>query len=1029
MAVDEFGREIPAARGGGGGRRSQSPSPPPRGGSGIGNNNNNNSSGSTRVPSHLYDSLPTSRYDGGDRDRDRDRGDHRGGDRGGADDRGSSRKRKHRSRSPMPSRRGGRDGNNNNNNNDGGGGGNSRDGSSSNNNHNSNNYGNSKSSSGNNSSSNSNSNSKNQPPHPSVTYVEEPMLCQFLWKEANEGKADADYDEYRKSYCLNYVRTFFNEHMDDSWFRSFYSPLARYEVGQQEQNRAAREASDFSNELESSLAKLKTTAEHQTNNNHHHHHHHESSTNTKTNSNSNESLSFFVLKARLGGGIRQAGNKPDYHHGGSSSHHHNSSSHHGSSHHHHGSSSSSYHHRQHHHHHSSPSKSSRQSSSSSSSLVNPIPATHVLALTNRVLPILEIPHYVTDEQLTVAVMQQLPSKVSKEISMDPSSMVLYSGLLAPDLTRTAYLRASDEIRKEIIHALNQSGSSNSGGNHHNKNSSSSSSNHHHGKDNTASSHVPRKEDTFVPKTLELVVECSDAYGRMEVDADGKGGVPEERGGVPQRKASVWVSTRPLSPSVRVLSAALSATARIRRDQVAALQLARTFDVRRNIPSRHRLDALLPRAVPRIAGSLSNPNNNNNNNNDNDNDNDNDANNNHSSNHNHHPPSQAVEDALDVTISYLRRVHLFSYYNGCQLATRAAEVFDGNHAVSTIHLRLANADEMLAVAEPTIKGGAVGVGATASASASANAGAAATADNPAAMETTTSDNNINAAAAVVALPKIDLLVQRLNDSIESALKQSEEWIASNATNNNNDDGDDGIVGTADSGEQPPICIVIDKETDRQARDIKYQESQVEGGWITDHAIDEDGRARCAFHFCRKLFKDSSFLKKHLIKKHSEFLRAEIAKCHDSYMMTSWDAQEQRPVPPILVDCGHRFGLKPSPVLGASEPLAEDPEPQLWKREEERREFEEKEAEARRERFHNNNQSYHNNNTMNDGAGGGGGPSMDLALSEGRGQGRKTNFEDVDDMKVEQVEIAFDKIEHQIPQPLSKKPKKKKKRKLL
>mmetsp|Transcript_4354 Transcript_4354/g.8993 ORF Transcript_4354/g.8993 Transcript_4354/m.8993 type:complete len:500 (-) Transcript_4354:1549-3048(-) len=416
-------------------------------------------------------------------------------------------------------------------------------------------------------------------------------------------------------------------------------------------------------------------------------------------------------------------------------------------------------------------------------------------------------------------------------------------------------------------------------------------------------------------------------------------------------------------------------------------------------------------------------------NNNDNDNDNDANNNHSSNHNHHPPSQAVEDALDVTISYLRRVHLFSYYNGCQLATRAAEVFDGNHAVSTIHLRLANADEMLAVAEPTIKGGAVGVGATASASASANAGAAATADNPAAMETTTSDNNINAAAAVVALPKIDLLVQRLNDSIESALKQSEEWIASNATNNNNDDGDDGIVGTADSGEQPPICIVIDKETDRQARDIKYQESQVEGGWITDHAIDEDGRARCAFHFCRKLFKDSSFLKKHLIKKHSEFLRAEIAKCHDSYMMTSWDAQEQRPVPPILVDCGHRFGLKPSPVLGASEPLAEDPEPQLWKREEERREFEEKEAEARRERFHNNNQSYHNNNTMNDGAGGGGGPSMDLALSEGRGQGRKTNFEDVDDMKVEQVEIAFDKIEHQIPQPLSKKPKKKKKRKLL
>merc|ERR1711884_78904 len=97
------------------------------------------------------------------------------------------------------------------------------------------------------------------------------------------------------------------------------------------------------------------------------------------------------------------------------------------------------------------------------------------------------------------------------------------------------------------------------------------------------------------------------------------------------------------------------------------------------------------------------------------------------------------------------------------------------------------------------------------------------------------------------------------------------------------------------------------------------------------------------------------------------------------------------------CGHRFGLKPSPVLGAAEPIAEDPEPELWKREEERRLAEEKEAEARRERY-NNNQNYHNNH--NDSSG------VDMVLSDGRGQGRKSNFEDVDDMKVEKVEIAFD-----------------------
>lgn len=794
MAVDEFGREIPAARGGG--RRSPSPQRRQEG-------------GGSGLPSHLYDPLPTSRYDGGgdrgDRDRDRDRG---------SDDRNSSRKRKHRSRSP-PRRR---DRN--------GDGGNDRDGMYS---------------------------QKSNKPHPSVIYVEEPMLCQYLWKESNEGKTDEDYDEYRKSYCLNYVRTFFNEHMDDSWFRSLYSPLERYEVEMQERRRATTEAGDFSKELESSLAKS-----------------------ISSNSSSEKDPSFFVLKARLGGGIRQTG-KQDYHHN-----------------------------------HHSPSKSSRQSS-----LVNPIPATHVLALTSQVLPILEVPHYVTDEQLTVALMQQVSSKTSKEI--DPSSMILYSGPPVADLTRTAYLQVADEVRKEIIQTLN----------HSDRGAPVAKS----GKD--SASHVPRKEDTFVPKMLELIVECSDAYGRLEVDADGKGGEPEERGGVPPRKASVWISTRSLSPNVQVLSAALSSTQRIKEDQIRALNLAKAYDNRRDIPPECRLETILPKAVPNIVPKAE----------------DGDS-----------PSSQAVEDALDVTIAYLRRVHLFSYYNGCQVASRVAEVLNGNHAVSTIHLRLANADELLS--EP-VKGA-----------------------TSAPMET---EN---------ALPKTDLLVQRLNDSIAAALKESEKWT---------------IPDAGDAGDLPSTCIVIDKEVDRQAKDIKYQESQVEGGWIEDHAlIDEDGRARCAFHFCRKLFKDSSFLKKHLIKKHSEFLRAEIAKCHDSYMMTSWDAQTQRPVPPILVDCGHRFGLKPSPVLGAAQPIAEDPEPELWKREEERREMEEKEAQARRERY-NNNQNYHSNN--NDG------PSLDMALSDGRGPGRKNNFEDVDDMKVEKVEIAFDKIEIPVQPPKKKKKKKK------
>lgn len=818
MAVDEFGREIPMGRGGGS-RRPPSPTPY-EGSSGAG-------------PSHLYESLPTSRYDRGG---DGERGDRPSDLTGREEDRPVSRKRKHhRSESPPPSsssRRG----------NGGGGGGGERG---------------ERSSGGgaivvhSNVGGGGGATVKPTKLHSSAVYAEDPMLCQYLWKEGSEGRTDEEYDEYRRSYCLNYVRTFFNEHMDDSWFRAIYSPLEKYWAALQERNRGMREASEFAQELDASLARQISA----------------------TGVGSANDPSFFVLKARLGGGIRQSGlveSSRHYHHG------------------------------------SSPQKASH------SSLVNPVPATHVLALASHVLPIQEVPHFVTNEQLTTALMLHVSSKVAK--AMDPSAMVLFSGSPASDLTRTAYLHAPDEVRKEIILQLN----------HLDRGGATSS-----GAGGAGATHVPRKEDTFVPKTLELIVECSDAYGRMEVDTDGKGGEPDERGGVKSRKASVWVSTQPLSSQVQVLSAALSSRQRIQDDQEAAFKLAKLYDQRRGIPTECRLETLLPKAIPKLMRKA----------------------------HSDDPPThQDLEDALDVTIAYLRRVHLLSFYNGCTAAPKVADVLIGNHAASTIHLRLSNADEILEPSKDVV----------------GNQGEA---------------------------PKVDLLVQRLNDSIQKALEEAGGW-----------------------NDEQSSAYVVDKDVDGQAKDIEYLESQVEGGWIEDHTIiDEDGRARCAFHFCRKLFKDASFLKKHLIKKHSEFLRAETAKAHDSYMMKAWDSQEQRPVPPILVDCGHRFGFKPSAVLGAAVPIAADPEPELWRREEERRELAEMEAEARRDR-HNNGHHRHETKDV--------APSLDAPLAENRGAGRgirernNNAFVDVDDMKEEKVEMAFDSVEIPI-QP----PKKKKKKKLL
>ena len=697
--MDEFGREIPAARA----RRDRSRSP-----YGSPSRSNNNDVGS----SHLYDALPTSRH---------------GGDR-------NSRKRRHRSESPMGRRK--------------------------------------------------------AQPHPSTIYAEEPMLCQYLWKEQNPDKGDDEYTYYQRSYGLNYVRSFFNEHMDDSWFRSMYSPLGRYNVALQERERASREATSFFSDLETSL------------------------------SNNTEGICFFVLKARLGGGVKQ-------------------------------------------------------------SKSNSVPSTHALSMDSQVLPVQDVPPYVTDGQLKLALMNHCPEGTK------PNGLAIYSSSPGSDLNRTAYLYASEAIRKEIIQQLNRI----------DRGPSAASSN---------GAHVPRKEDTYLPKLLELHVECSDAYGRLEFDADGKGGAPEENERVQDRKASVWVSTQPLTPNVQVLSAAVSSRERIPGDLESAKNLAEAYDNRHKIAGDLRLSAVLAKV------GLENP-----------------------------TEAQDMEDALDVAVAYLRRVHLFSFYNGCTAAPRVADVWNGSHGSATIHLRLANADDILNHAK----------------------------------------EQEAAPAASDATPKVDLLVQRLNDKIQKALDECKGW--------------------------DPVGVVISEHVDFQAKEIQRLESQVENAWIQEHAlIDADGRARCSFHFCRKLFKDSSFLKKHLIKKHSEFLRAEMAKCHDAFMMKAWDAQEERPVPPILVDCGRAFSVVPSPVLGAAEPMAADPEPELWQRQQERRKLEQEQAEARRERFQQT------------------GPDMDGPLSQSREKRQQVNYVDVDDMKEEKVDMAFDKVEIPIQPPKKKRKKKKK-----
>jgi hypothetical protein len=931
MAVDEFGREVPAGRGGGGGggRRGEEGAGSPA------HYNNGGGAGPEDNPSFLNEALPTSRYEGSGAPPPpphHHRDHHYGGDRGGSRDGGGGGRdqQHHHHHHPSETRRHHRDNNNhssqphhhqqpynNNNHHD-------------NNNNNNNNHRDThrrKRKHRDESPVGRSSQHQHHPrgsrgksssaPHPSTLYAEEPMMCQFLWKESKGKKKDDDdtaadddagsdneekptkdkeveggdatgasvsddnpmndddhdektkeeeddaYEEYRKGYSLNYIRMFFNQHMDDSWFRHMYSPLEEKRVAVQERQRATKEARAFQKELETSIAKNQATAT--------------TSTGANATTSDKNSPCFFVLKARLGGGIKQQTNTTQ----SSSNHHHHSSS-----------------------------------------LSNPVPGTHVMTLAHQVFPIQEVPPHVTDDQLVTALMGHVKDLKASDLQLFSSSAPGHGNLF-----RTTYVQCTEVIRKEIMTQLN----------HVDKAPTTDAA--------AAAAHVPRKEETFIPKTLQLEVECSDAYGRTEVDSDGKGGTApadDAAEGVPSRKATVWVSTQAtaklISPHVAVLSAAVSSKIHIAKDVQAARTIAKAYDIRRNIPKDARLEAILATALPTLAQDAASP--------------------------------QDLEDSLDLGIAYLRRVHLFSFYNGCARANRIGDVLNGNHATSTIHLRLGIADEILQQA------------------AKEDVDVAAAAANEAAGDDDDDESEP---------PKkkvVDLLVQRHELSIEEALKEAQPWL---------DDPDQWS------------SVVLSPDKDAAAKAIENDEQQVEPAWIQDHAaIDEDGRARCSFHFCRKLFKDSTFLRKHLIKKHSEFLKAERAKCHDQSMMEAWDAQEQRPVPPVLVDCGRAFSMVPSPVVGAAVPLADDPEPELWRRQEARRQEEEQIRRERQERFQP--------------------PDLDGPLHEERNSGpppprennntpRNSNFVDVDDMKEEKIELAFDNVEAILP------PKKKKRKKKL
>ncbi|KAL7562897.1 hypothetical protein ACA910_000270 [Epithemia clementina (nom. ined.)] len=306
--------------------------------------------------------------------------------------------------------------------------------------------------------------------------------------------------------------------------------------------------------------------------------------------------------------------------------------------------------------------------------------------------------------------------------------------------------------------------------------------------------------------------------------------------------------------------------------------------------------------------------------------------------------------LDIALAYLRRVHMYSVYKGVK-ATSFGDMLAGRTPASLVQLR-----EEVGMPE---------------------------------------------SHEAAELLKDDLLGKRLDDSIRQALEvDCHAWI-----------------GAAD--------WLVDEETDTAAREIAESENQATEEWLAKHVMDDDGRARCSFHFCHKLFKDESFLSKHLLKKHAAYNAAERAKCHDKYMMSVWEsANTLRPaVPMILVDCGKQFGKHEAAISSGAEPRAQDPEPALWERKQfQDKLMQEKRQEMRAAKQYNSNGNINNSNVT---AGGVGVIANNMAKPVfAQLSGPRPAFVDVDDMKDETLKVNFDEVK--LP-PVTKK--KKKKRKLL
>jgi len=112
---------------------------------------------------------------------------------------------------------------------------------------------------------------------------------------------------------------------------------------------------------------------------------------------------------------------------------------------------------------------------------------------------------------------------------------------------------------------------------------------------------------------------------------------------------------------------------------------------------------------------------------------------------------------------------------------------------------------------------------------------------------------------------------------------------------------------------PPCLAAESEAE------KAQVEEATDDFVRQHAVEEDqGRSRCAYEWCHKLFKSEGFVRKHLANRHADYLEAWLAPVKRPWMWTLYLLDDAKPLPPVRGENGTE--VDPSTLVGGDDAAA-------------------------------------------------------------------------------------------------------------